>query len=111
MVDIISSYHTTSYSEFFTTYKVGDFSTIKMGHVSPFKIMRVSDVQIKINTSCTVVLKDVRCVPNLQLNLIFQTTLDLQGYDSYFKNETWKLTPGAIIVARGHICGKLYKIM
>ena len=54
-------------------------------------------------------MKDVRHVPDLRLNLLSGVALDKQGYGNQFSNGTWKLSKGSMIVARGHICGTLYK--
>lgn len=59
MVEAVVIYHATSYSEFFTTYKVGDFGTVNMGNVSSLKIFGVGEMQNKTNIGCTMVLKDV----------------------------------------------------
>ena len=71
-----------------------------MGNASSSKIVGVGEVQIKTNVGCTMVLKDVRHIPDLRLNLISGTALDRQGYDSYFSKGTWKLSQGAMVVAR-----------
>lgn len=72
MVDIVASYHATSYSELFTIYKVEDFDTVKMENANISKIIGVGDMQIKTNTSCTMVSKDVEQVHDLQLNFKFR---------------------------------------
>ncbi|XP_048323873.2 retrovirus-related Pol polyprotein from transposon TNT 1-94 [Ziziphus jujuba] len=109
VVDTAASYHVTPHRDFFKTYKAGDFGTVKMGNSSFAKIMGTGDIQIKTNVGCTITLKDVRHVPDLRLNLLSGVALDKQGYDNYFSKGTWKMTKGAIVVARGHICGTLYK--
>ena len=48
-------------------------------------------------------------MPELRLNLISDIALDKQGYESFFGKSTWKLMKSAMVVARGHICGNLYK--
>ena len=54
-------------------------------------------------------LKDVRPDPDLRLNLISRVALDREGYENNFKEGTWKLSKGSMVIARGHICGTLYK--
>ncbi|KAL4346422.1 hypothetical protein GQ457_17G024800 [Hibiscus cannabinus] len=109
VVDTAASYHVTPYKEYFTTYKSGDFGAVKMGNSSSAGIVGIGDVQIKTSSGSTITLKDVRHVPDLRLNLLSGIALDKQGYDSYFSKGTWKLSRGAMTVARGHICGTLYK--
>ncbi|KZV54610.1 hypothetical protein F511_28981 [Dorcoceras hygrometricum] len=48
-------------------------------------------------------------MPDLRLNLLSGVALDKQGYTNHFSNGTWKMSKAALLVARGHICGTLYK--
>ncbi|KAL4270082.1 hypothetical protein GQ457_HM000150 [Hibiscus cannabinus] len=100
VVDTAASYHVTPYKEYFTTYKSGDFGAVKMGNSSSAGIVGIGDVQIKTSSGSTITLKDVRHVPDLRLNLLSGIALDKQGYDSYFSKGTWKLSRGAMTVAR-----------
>lgn len=109
VIDSAASYHSTPNRDLFTTYKPGDHGTVKMGNTIFSSIADIGDVHLKTNVGCTLVLKDVRHVPELRLNLISVRALDAQGYDSQFKNGTWKLLKGAMVVARGQLYGTLYK--
>ena len=109
VVDTASSYHVTPHKDFFTTYKAGDFGTVKMGNSSFSEIAGIGDVKIQTNVGSTITLKDVRHVPDLRLNLLSGVALDKQGYGHQFCNGAWKLTKGTMVIARGHICGTLYK--
>lgn len=59
----------------------------------------------------TLVLKNVRHVPNLMLNLIPIEKLDDKGFASHFANGVWKLIIRSLIVARGNKCCSLYRIL
>ena len=76
VVDTAASYHATSRREFFSNYKTGDFGTVRMGNTSFSKIEGIGDVRIQTNLGCTMVLKDVRHVPDLRLNLFSVSALD-----------------------------------
>lgn len=54
------------------------------------------------------VLKDVRHVPNMRLNLISTGKLDDAGLENHFGGGKWKLTRGNLIMARGKKEGSLY---
>ena len=84
VVDVAASYHASSQKEFFSTFQAGDFGTVNLGNSSFSKIVGIGVVHIQTNVGCTMVLKDVRHVPNLCLNLISGITLDRQGYENYF---------------------------
>ena len=108
VVDTAASYHVTPHRDFFTTYKAGDFGAVKMGNTSSSQIVGICEVQLRKNTGYTITLKEVRHVPELRLNLLSGVALDKQGYASHFSNGTWMIK-GAMVIARGHICGTLYK--
>ena len=59
---------------------------MRMGNTSYSKIAGIGDICIKTNVGCTLVLKDVRHVPDLRMNLISGITLDRDGYKNYFVN-------------------------
>jgi len=54
------------------------------------------------------VLKDVRHVPDMCLNLISAGKLDDAGLVNHFGRGIWKPTKGSLIVARGKKEGSLY---
>ncbi|CAH9105075.1 unnamed protein product [Cuscuta epithymum] len=109
VVDTAASYHVTPHRYYFTTYKAGDFGAMKMGNSSSSEIARIGDVQIKTSSGSTITLKDVRHVPDLRLNLLSVVCLDEQGYENHFNRGTWKMSNGVLTIARGHVCGTLYK--
>ncbi|CAL1392755.1 unnamed protein product [Linum trigynum] len=53
-------------------------------------------------------LKGVRHVPEMRLNLISVDKLDEEGYCSTFHNGQWKLTRGSLVLAKGKKLSKLY---
>ena len=100
----MASYHATPCKEMLTTYKAWDFGTVKIGNTSHSNIVEIGDVCIQTDIGCTLMLKDVRHNPDLQLNLVYGTSLDRAGYESYFGNDRLRLTKGSLIIARGKTC-------
>jgi len=90
-------------------YKVEDFGKVKIGNNIIAGIIGISDVCVQTNTSFTLILKDVRHVLDLRLNLIFVHALDLAGFQNNFGDEKWKPTKGSLMVARGVVYLRLYK--
>ena len=45
-------------------------------------------------------LRNVRHVPDLRLNLMSGIYLDKEGFQNYFYNGRWKLTKGMMVVGR-----------
>lgn len=90
IVDTAASYHATPRKEFFTTYKAGDFGIVNMGNNNFSKCgctlkqmcLETTDVHIETNVGCTLILKDVRHIPNLRLNLHSGLVLDRDGYEN-----------------------------
>ncbi|KAK9000129.1 hypothetical protein V6N11_082261 [Hibiscus sabdariffa] len=79
-----------------------------MGNHETSKIMSIGNVILKTNTHCEIVLKDIRHVPDMCLNLISTSKLDDIGYMNLFGGGKWKLTRNNMIIARGNKQGSLY---
>ena len=108
MIDYGASFHVTPHSDFFTSYSTGDFGNVKMGNSGGSKIVGIGDICLETNIGSKLVLKDVRHVPDIRLNLISTGRLDDEGFTSYFGESKWKLTKGSLVVARGKKMNTLY---
>ncbi|BBH02603.1 hypothetical protein Prudu_013229 [Prunus dulcis] len=85
IVDFGASLHVTSRKDFFTSYTNGDFINVRMRNDKLSKIVGRRDVSFKTNTSCHLVLKDVKYVPDMRLNLISIGLHDDEGYINRLK--------------------------
>ena len=54
-------------------------------------------------------LKDVRHVSDLRMNVFSTLAMDRVGYCNYLGNGRWKLTKGSLVVAKGHACCGMYR--
>ena len=72
-------------------YKLGYFGIVKMCNSSHSKIVGIGDVCIKTNVGSTMMLKDVRYVPDLRMNVFFTLVMDQAGYYNHLGNGGWKL--------------------
>ena len=70
--------------------------------------MGIGDVCIETNVGSTVILQDVRHVPDLRMNVFSTLVMDQVGYYNHLGNGRWKLTKGSLVVARGHACCGMY---
>ena len=86
VVDFAAPHHIIPTKGLFTTYKVGNFGTVKMGNSSYSKIVGIGDVCIESNVGSTMMLKDVRHVPNLRMNVFSTLTMDQAGYCNNLDN-------------------------
>ena len=82
---------------------------MKMGNSSCSKIVGIGDVCIKTNIGSTMMLKDVRHVPNLWMNVFSIWTMDRASNCNYLSNGRQKLTKGPLVVAREHVCCGMYR--
>ena len=56
------------------------------------KVVGIWNVILVSNTGCEFILRNVRHVPDIRLNIISTSKLDDEGYASYFGEGKWKLT-------------------
>ncbi|KAJ8486187.1 hypothetical protein OPV22_018672 [Ensete ventricosum] len=110
IIDTCASYHATPRREFFATYRSENFGVVKMGNYDTTNIIGMRDIHIKTNIGCKLVLKDVRHVIDLRLNLISVVKLDDEDFDVRFHKGQWKLSKGSLIVANGKKCHTLYRL-
>ena len=76
VVDFAAPHHIIPMKGLFTMYKAGDFGTMKMGNSSYSKIVVIGDVCIEANVGSTMMLKVVRHVPNLRMNVFSTLAMD-----------------------------------
>ena len=79
-----------------------------MGDDAPCKIVGMGKVKIKKRNGNQWLLKEVRHVPDLRKNLISTRQLASEGCISIFKNKTWKVIKGSLVIAKGEKVGTLY---
>ena len=79
-----------------------------MGNNGVSKIMGIVDIFLVTSIGNKLVLKDVRHVPDIRLNLIFIGRLNDEGFTNSFGESKWKLIKGSLVVVRGKIQNTLY---
>lgn len=110
VIDTGASTHTTSRKDFFSTYTAGDFGVVRMGNDDVAKIVGIGDVYLETQNGSRLILKNVKHVPDIRLNLISASKLDDDGFCSTFFSGQWKLTKGAMVVAKGKKSPILYML-
>lgn len=108
VLDSGASFHATSQKEFFEKYVPGKFGKVYLGNDQPCDIIGKGVVKIKLNGSVWE-LKNVRHIPDLTKNLISVGQLASDGYTTVFHGDNWKISKGAMTIARGKKSGTLYK--
>lgn len=110
VIDSGASTHATSRKDFFTSYTPGRFGFVKMGNDGEAEVVGIGDVCLETSNGSKLILKDVKHIPDIRLNLISTGKLDDDGYCNTFVNGQWKLTKGSMIVARGKRLSALYML-
>ncbi|PKI37165.1 hypothetical protein CRG98_042444, partial [Punica granatum] len=108
-IDTGVSFHVTPHQDFFSSYTTGDYGSVRMGNGQSCKIVGIGDVCLETELGCKLLLKKVRHVPEIRLNLISTGQLDDEGHSNEFSNGRWKLSKGSLIVAGDRsLSGALY---
>ena len=76
IVDSGVAFHVTPHEHFFLSYQGCDFHNFKMGNQVSSKIVGIGNITLITNTGCKLMLKDVRHVLDICLNLISTGKLD-----------------------------------
>jgi len=72
-----------------------------MGNDIVSKVIGVGDVCLQTNMGMQLLLKGVKHVLDVHIDLLFVHMLYDCGYNNHFGSEKWKLNKGNLVVARG----------
>ncbi|WVZ24135.1 hypothetical protein V8G54_002679 [Vigna mungo] len=89
--------------EFFENYVLGNHGKVYLGNEQSCKIAGKGAVKIKLNGSVWE-LKNVRHIPDLTKKLISVGQLANDGYTTVFHDDNWKISKGAMTIAREGAC-------
>ena len=70
VVDSRASFHLTPNRRCFSSYTTGDYGYVKMGNDGACRIVGIGNVCLRTSSGCRMVLKDIRHVSDIILNLI-----------------------------------------
>ena len=101
VIDSGASFHITSRRGLFTSYTPGGFGSVKMAHEGVTKCIGVGQVCLEMSNGSRLILKHVKHVPDVRLNLLFVGKLCDENYNNSFSGDSWKLTTGSMDVGRG----------
>ena len=103
VADSAATSHVTPYREMFSSYTHVSSGVVKMGNKDTCNIVGIGTVCLETNTGCKLVLKNVKHIPDIRLNLISTPVLDKEGYVNDFHDGKWKLLKGNLLMARGKL--------
>ncbi|GFS46649.1 hypothetical protein Acr_00g0103530 [Actinidia rufa] len=108
IIDSGASFHATPCMDVLQNYVQGNFGKVYLGDDEACNIVGKGDVQITQTDRTILKLKDVRHVPSITRNLISVGQLSEGGVVPSFTSDAWKMSKGALILARGKKEGTLY---
>ena len=108
ILDFGASHHVTPSKDNFVTYNPSDYGRVHLGNNHFCKIIGVGDVQIRTKDGQDILLKQVRHIPEMCMNLISVGRLVDDGCFTTFGNNRWKISKGEMVMARGPKIGTLY---
>ncbi|KAG8363646.1 hypothetical protein BUALT_Bualt19G0044200 [Buddleja alternifolia] len=108
IIDSGASYHITPHRDMFTSYTSGNFGRVRMANHGVTEVIGMGNINLETDTGCRLILRDVRHIPDIRLNIISTCKLDDDGYVSNFGEGKWKLTKGSLITAKGKKKNSLY---
>ena len=108
VIDSGASIHATSRRDLFSSYTSGDYGAVRMGNDGQSKAVGIGDICLETENGTRLVLKGVKHIPDIRLNLISTGKLNDEGFCSTFSDGTWKLTKGSMMVTRGKKDSTLY---
>ena len=88
ILDSGASHHVTPSKDNFVTYNPGDYGRVHLGNNHFCKIVGVGDVQIRTKDGQNILLKQVRRIPEMCMNLISVGRLDDDGCFTTFGNNS-----------------------
>ncbi|KAE8685870.1 cytochrome P450 71A9-like [Hibiscus syriacus] len=108
ILDSGATFHSTPCREIMENYVSGDFGKVHLADDETLKIVGKGDIRLKLPNQTTWKLTGVRHILGLKRNLISVGQLDGEGYSTTFSGCEWKITKGALVIARGKKTGTLY---
>ena len=88
VIDSGASIHVTSRRDLFTSYTPGDFGDVKMAHEGMAKCAGIGQVCLEMSNGSRLILKRVKHVPDIRLNLLSIGKLCDENYDNLFSGDS-----------------------
>ena len=79
MIDSVASIHATPRKGFFTSYTSDDFGSVMMGNDGSAKAIGMGDEHLETSNGTMFILKNVKHIPDIHMNLISTGKLDDEG--------------------------------
>jgi hypothetical protein len=104
LLDLGASYNVTP----FQSYTARNFDPIRVGNSQHCAVIGIGTVELNLRGGSTIVLHDVRYVPEFTRSLISVGQLDEAGFRTNFSSGGWNIHKGNLLLARGSRIHFLY---
>ena len=84
MIDSCASIHATPRKDFFTSYTSGDFGSVMMDNDGSTKAIGMGNVHLETSNGTVLILKNVKHIPDIRMNLISTGKFDDEGSTTPF---------------------------
>jgi len=92
VIDSNASFHITFRGDLITSYTPGDFGSVKMAHEGVARCIGVGQVFLDMSNGSRLILKHVKNVSDIRLNLLSVGKSCDENYNNFFLDRSWKLT-------------------
>ena len=110
LLDSGASFHVTPHREWFTCYEAKSLGKVRLGDSHQCDVIGIGDISMHFSDGSHLTIKDVRHVPQLTRSLMSVGQLDDNGYKVIFASQSFRITKGNMIVAKGNKVGSLYPL-
>jgi hypothetical protein len=110
LLDSGASYHITPFRTQFRSYTARSFDPVRVGNLQHYAVIGISTVELNLPGGSTIVLHDVRHVPELTRLLISVGELNEAGFRTNFSSGGWSIHKGNLLLAFGPRIHFLYPL-
>jgi ATP-binding cassette subfamily B (MDR/TAP) protein 1 len=110
LLDSGASYHVTPFRTQFRSYTARTLDPVRVGNSQHCAVIGIGTVELNLPGGSTIVLHDVRHVPELTRSLISVGQLDEAGFRTTFSLGGWNIHKGSLLLARGSRIQSLYPL-
>ena len=110
IIDSGASFHVTPFRELFCRFTAGRHGVVFLGNDHACHIIGIGDIQLVLSNGSQLMLSDVRYIPDIRQNLISTGQLDDDGYRTIFGDCQWRISKGALVIAKGPKVSTLYHL-
>jgi ATP-binding cassette subfamily B (MDR/TAP) protein 1 len=110
LLDSGASYHVTPFRSQFRSYTARSLEPVHVGNSQHCAVIGIGTVELNLPSGSTIVLHDVRHVPELLRSLISVGQLDEAGFQTSFSSGGWSLHKGNLLLACGPRIHSLYPL-